>query len=199
VNPPTFADIWAYIGPLIGAIIGIVGKYLLDRRKERLTKRESLQVVECVELVNAKVLDVESLGPIAARMQIKVPKAGPGSELVDVQEVYFARYRFRNLSDVPLSKLLVDLKNGPKPVTFSIEEGEARSGPDWERQLHTLLEEEKGPEERGWEAFPIPYLNPYSSTRHEVFLDVSSYLPLHEVEVVGGAKGVRFIFKKSDV
>jgi len=199
MNLPSLADIWTYLGPLVGAIIGVVGKYLLDLRKERLRKHESLQVVECVEIVNTKVLDRESLGPIAAEMQIKVPEAGPGSDLVDVHEVHFARYRFRNLSDAPLSKLLVNLKNEPKAVTFSISEGEAQSGPDWRKQLDALLEEEKVSEERGWPALPIPYLNPYSSTKHEVFLNLSSYLPLREVEVVGGAKGVKFIFKKSGV
>lgn len=32
---------------------------------------------------------------------------------------------------------------------------------------------------------------------YEVFLNLSSYLPLSEVEIAGGARGVKFVFKKS--
>ena len=198
MNLPSFTDIWTYVGPLMGAIIGVIGKYLLDRRKERLEKSEGLQVVECVELINAKVLDRESLGPIAAKVEIRVPEGGPGSELIDVQEIHFARYRLRNLSDTPVSKLLLSSKNSPKSVTFQVGAGEGQSSPDWNKQMKTVLEEERISEERGWGAYPVPYLNPYSSTGHEVFLDLSSYLPLHEVEIVGGAKRVKFVFRKSD-
>jgi len=196
MNLPNFAAAWAYVGPLIGAIIGVFGKYLLDMRKERLKKREGLQVVECVELVNTKALDEASLGPIAADIQIKVPKSGPGSEPEDVEEIYFAQYRFRNLSDVPVSKLLLDCNQ--RAVWFSITEGEGGKNPDWGLQLSELLKEFHHSEARGWEVFPIPYLNPYSSTGHEVYLNMSSYLPLNEVEISGGAKGVKFIFKKLD-
>jgi hypothetical protein len=198
MNPPSFADIWTYVGPLAGAILGFIGNYLLERRKERLRKRESLQVVECVELVNTKVLDEELLGPMAGDIQIKVPEAGPKSELIDVHEIYFARFRLRNLSDTPVPKLLIRHKHRLKAVWFSISEGEGQSSPDWEKQLSALLEEEKVSEERGWAAYPIPYLNPYSFTGHEVFLNLSSYLPLSEVEIAGGAKGVKFVFKKSN-
>jgi hypothetical protein len=200
MNPLSFAEIWKYVGPLAGAVLGFIGNYLLERRRERRKKSESLQVVECVELVNTKVLDEELLGPMAGDIQIKVPEAGPKSELIDVHEIYFARFRLRNLSDTAISKLLISAKKHPRAAWFSITEGEGQSSPDWEKQLSALLEEEKVSGERGWAGapYPIPYLNPYSSTGHEVSLNLSSYLPLSEVEITGGAKGVKFVFKKSN-
>jgi len=196
MNPPSFADIWAYVGPLAGAILGFIGNYLLERRRERRKKSESLQVVECVELVNTKVLGEESLGPIAAHVQIKVPRPGSESELMDVREIYSARYRLRNLSDTPLSKLFISPRKEPPPFWFGITE-EGQSSPDWEQQLRALLKERKTFWKEKWVEFPIPYLNPYSSTGHEVFVDLTSYKPLSEVEMAGDAKGVKFVFKKS--
>lgn len=136
------------------------------------------------------------LGPIAHDLQIKTHEAGPTSQLVEVNEIYFARYRIRNLSDSPLSHLLLMSGDKPKSITFSLKEGENQTSPEWEKQFEELLKMEKVSEESGYGAYPIPYLNPYSSTRHEVFLDLSSYLPLTDVRIMGGGNGINFIFKK---
>jgi hypothetical protein len=61
---PSFADMWNYIGPILGVILGVGGTYLLERRKKRIAKRDILHMVECVELVNTKILDEEMLGPL---------------------------------------------------------------------------------------------------------------------------------------
>jgi hypothetical protein len=199
MNPLSFAEIWKYVGPLAGAILGFIGNYLLERRREGRKRSESLHVVECVELVNAKIFDAESLGPIARNVQIKVPKFGTESELVDVHEIYHARYRLRNLSDTPVSKLRISPKKDPPPFWFGITEGEGQSSPDWEQQLEVLLKEEEAlwKHRKKWVIFPIPYLNPYSSTGHEAFVYLSSYEPLSEVEMAGDAEGIKFVFKKS--
>ena len=102
---------------------------MLERMRER--RKKSPQVVECVELVNTKVLGAESLGPIAAHVQIRVPKPGSESEFMDVREIHSARYRFRNLSDTPVSKLFISPKREPPPFWFGITE-EGQSSPDWE-------------------------------------------------------------------
>jgi hypothetical protein len=147
-------------------------------------------------LVNTKVLDKKSLGPIASDIQIKSPKAGTGSEIIDVNEIHFARFRLRNLSDIPIERLFISSKNSPGSIWFSVAEGENSSSPEWKRQFGKMVEEEKVSDKRGWERYPIPYLNPYSATGHEVFVDLSSYLPLDKVEIAGGAKGVKFVFEK---
>jgi hypothetical protein len=197
----SLADIWKYVvGPVAGAVVGFIGKWLLDRRKERLEKTKSVQVVECVELVNKKVFDKAVFGPMARNIEIQVPEMSPESKRISIDEVYFARYRLRNLSDTPISNFFVGSKNEPKSVHFDITEvteGKEGKTPNWERQFRALLEETKVSEERGWAAYPIPYLNPYSSTQHEVYLDLSSYLPLSEIEIIGGAQGVKFEFRKA--
>jgi hypothetical protein len=189
MNPLSFAEIWKYVGPLAGAILGFIGNYLLERRREGRKRSESLHVVECVELVNAKIFDAESLGPIARNVQIKVPKFGTESELVDVHEIYHT----------PVSKLRISPKKDPPPFWFGITEGEGQSSPDWEQQLEVLLKEEEAlwKRRKKWVIFPIPYLNPYSSTGHEAFVYLSSYEPLSEVEMAGDAEGIKFVFKKS--
>jgi len=200
IEQSSFIKIWTYIGPIIGvlfgAILGFLGNLILVRRKEKFDKIKNIQIVECVELVNTKVFDREMLGPIAHDLQIKTHEAGPTTKLVEVDEIYFARYRIRNLSDSPISNLLIKSGEKPKSVTFSLSEGENQKSPEWDKQFKELLEKEKVSEKRGWGAYPIPYLNPFSSTKHEVFLDLSSYLPLKDVKINGGGKGINFIFKK---
>ena len=130
-------------------------------------------------------------------MQIKVREAGPQSDLIDVNAIYFARYRIRNLSDIPIEDFSIKSLNNPRAVTFSLSEGEGQDSPEWDRRFHALLQERKVSEERGWAEYPVPYLNPHSSTGHEVFLDLSSYEPLIEVQISGGTVGTKFIFKKA--
>jgi hypothetical protein len=191
-----FADIWSYLGPFVGALLGFFSSYLLERRRERLQKDQIIQIVECVELVNSKILDEETVGPLRGDIQIKVPRAGPGSEIIDVKEIYFARYRLRNLSDRPIERLLVSKRNGPKSTWFTIHEGESKRSPDWSKLQAKVTEEEHVSEQRGWATFPIAYLNPYKSTGHEIFIDMSSYLPFDKMEIEGSAKGINFVFKK---
>jgi hypothetical protein len=52
-------------------------------------------------------------------------------------------------------------------------------------------------DEKSGPKYPFPYLNPYKATKQEVFLNIASYQPLDAVNVIGGAQGVKFIFKKS--
>ncbi|MBN1617824.1 hypothetical protein JW887_00580 [Candidatus Dojkabacteria bacterium] len=196
----SFLNIWTYAGPLIGvifgAILGFLGKLIIEKRREKFQKEEKIQFVECVELVNTKVFGKEMLGPIANKVQIKARETDSTSELIEVNEIYFVRYRIRNLSDSPLSNLLLESGNKPKSITFSLKEGVNQSSPEWKKQFRELLKKQKASDVRGYEAYPIPYLNPYSSTKHEVFLDLSSYLPLTDVRITGGGKGINFIFKK---
>jgi hypothetical protein len=151
MNLPTFADIWGYLSPLASAILGFMGNYLLERRRERRKKSGSLQIVECVEMVNTKVFDKQLLGPAASDIQIKIPEGGPKSKLIDVREIHFAQYRLGNLSDSPASRLLVTSKNAPGAIWFDITEGAGHSSPDWEKQKGVILQEEKVSEKRGWE------------------------------------------------
>ena len=124
MNQLSFIKIWTYVGPvigvLIGAVLGFLGKLLLAKRKEIFDKIKNIQTVECVELVNTKVFDREMLGPIAHDLQIKIHEAGPTTKLVEVDEIYFARYRIRNLSDTPISNLLIRSGGKIKSVTFSL-------------------------------------------------------------------------------
>jgi hypothetical protein len=180
-----------------GVILTFVGQYLFEKRKERLKKNENLLLIECVEMVNQSIMvNNDIFGPMANHVQIKVPEAGPKSQLIDMRDLYFAKYRLRNLSDSPVSNILIKLENEPKSVWFAINEGKGQVNPDWEAELRRNLMEKMIPEERGWDIYPIPYINPYSSTRHEVFLELASFLPLNNVTVTGGAKGVKFVFKK---
>jgi hypothetical protein len=196
MNLPSFLTIWTYLGPLVGAVLGFLGNYLLERRREQRASIAGIQVIECVELINAKVFDKHSLGPMSNKIQMKAQRAGPDSELIDIDKVYFARYRFRNLSETPVESLLVSSKNSPGSVSFTVTESQGDNSPEWRSQFGALLEEVTDSKTRSSSAYPIPYLNPYSSTGHEVILDVSSYLPLTDLEIVGGGKGIKFAFSK---
>lgn len=205
MTTPSFGEIWIYIiGPLAGATLAILGNYLLEKRKEHNRKITNLQIVECVELVNKKLIDKESLElrPIAKDLKIMVPKAGPRSELIDVNGIYYVRFRIRNLSDKPIEKLFLisemEVPSIQGSILFSIVEGANQISHDWKQQLKELLNKNKTSEETGWDVYPIPYLNPYFSTRHEVFLDLFSYLSLDKVKIAGSRKGVNFFFKKSN-
>ena len=124
-----FSELWAYIGPLIGAILGFIGSFLLQRRRESLKRKEQVQIVECVELVNSTVLD-KSL-PIYGDLQIKSRKRGPDSEYIDVDSLYFAQYRIRNLSDKPIGKFYIKSFNQPQSIWFVINEGGGKNSPEW--------------------------------------------------------------------
>jgi hypothetical protein len=191
-------EIWSVIGVILGAFLGYFGNYLIERRRERREKTNSIKVIECQEIVNTKILDKKTLGPIAGKMIIKVNEMGPQSEMIDVDSIYFARYRIRNLSDVPLENFSIKSLNTPKSVTFSLSEGENQYSPEWQRKFHALLQERKVSEQRGWDGYPVPYLNPFSSTGHELFLDLSSYESLNDVQISGGGVGVKFVFKKAN-
>jgi len=193
---PSFADMWNYIGPILGVILGVVGTYLLERRKERIAKRDILHMVECVELVNTKILDEEMLGPLKKSIQIRImTEPGHEPEFYDVKELYFARYRFRNLSDAAVSKFIVSLENRPRSLWSSVKEGDEQSNPDWSQKFNEIMNQSR--DEKSGPKYPFPYLNPYKATKQEVFLDIASYQPLDAVNVIGGAQGVKFIFKKS--
>lgn len=191
-------EIWVgVLSATVGGILALVGQYLLEKIKERQKKNENLKVIECVEMVNqARMINKDIFGPMASHVQIKTPEAGPKSQLVDIRDLYFIKYRLRNLSDSPVSDVLIKLVNGPESVWFTINEGAGQVNPDWDAELKRNLKEKMAPNERRWEAYPIPYINPYSSTQHVVFLEVASFLPLNHVTVTGGAKGVKFVFKK---
>jgi hypothetical protein len=193
---PSFAELWNYIGPILGVILGVVGTYILERRKERITKRDILQTVECVELVNAKILDEEMLGPLKKSIQIRImTKPGQEPEFYDAKELYFARYQFRNLSDAPVAKFIISLENLPQSIWSSVKQGDEQRNPDWSQQFNENMNQPRdvtsGPK------YPFPYLNPYKTTKQEVFLDIASHLPLDGIKVIGGAQGIKFVFKKS--
>jgi len=192
---PSFADIWNYIGPILGVILGVIGTYVLERRKERISKREILQTVECVELVNTKILDEEILGLFGKSIQIKV-MTRPKQEQIfhDVKELYFARYQFRNLGNVPVAKFFISLENFPPSLWLSVKQGDEQRNPDWAQQFNEIM---KQPKDEEYPRYQFPYLNPYKTTKHEVFLDIASHLPLDGIKVIGGAQGINFVFKKS--
>ena len=190
-------EILPLLGVIVGAFLGFLGNYLIERRRERRKKLEIIKTIECIEVINSKVLDKKTLGPISGEIQIKARETGPDSNFIEVDAIYFARYRIRNLSNVPIENFSLKSLNVPKKVSFSLSEGEGQDSPEWHRRFHELLQERKISEQRGWDEFPVPYLNPYSATRHEIYLDLSSYLPLDEVQISGGAIGVNFVFKKA--
>lgn len=173
------------LSAVIGAVAATIGQYLLMRRKER---KERGKAVECVELVNEYRSKEDVFGPMAGRVRVKIPKEGPDSELIEIDEWYYLKFRFRNLSDSPVPE--VRLRFNKAPVWFSITEG-GQVNPDWEDKLRKLLKEKGDLSERGFTC-SIPYINPYRATKHEVFLELASYVPLTDVQVSGGAKGVYF-------
>jgi len=176
-------------------ILGVIGTYVLERRKERISKREILQTVECVELVNAKILDEEMLGPLRKSIQIRITVPGPEQKFYDAKELYFARYQFRNLSNAPIPKFVISLENLPQSIFSSVRQGDEQNNPDWAQQFMEFMNQRR--DEESGSKYPFPYLNPYKTTKQEVFLDVASHLPLYGIKVVGGAQGIKFVFKKS--
>ena len=52
MNTPKFMDLWTYIGPFLGVVLGFLGNFLLERRRERIKREEGLQLVECIEILN---------------------------------------------------------------------------------------------------------------------------------------------------
>ncbi|NYT02927.1 MAG: hypothetical protein GKC10_09270 [Methanosarcinales archaeon] len=188
-------DALALIGPLAGATIGFAAGYVIRGGGPR-EKVEPVQLVECTELINTRVLDMKILGPDASTIHIRAGEAGPETEQTDVTELYLARFRFRNLSVSPVDKLFVNLDNAPRAIWFSLAEGEGHHSPDWEDQRDRILEATRLSEDMSWRMFPLPYLNPYSATKHEVILDIASYLSLEEVGINGGARGIDFVFRK---
>lgn len=173
------------IGAVIGAVATTIGQYFLVKRKER---KERGKFVECVRLVSERRSKDSVFGPMAGRVQVKIPKEGPGSDLVDIEEWYYLKFRFRNLSDSPVPE--IRLRFNKSPVWFDITQG-GQDNPDWEAELKRLLKEKGEASKQGYTC-SIPYINPYLSTKHEVFLELASYVPLSDVKVSGGAKGVYF-------
>lgn len=191
-------EVLAILAAIVGAVVGYFGNYLIERRRERIEKTHSVKSVECLEIVNTMVLDKQQLGPIGGEIQIKVREAGPQSDMVDVDALYFARYRLRNLSDYPIGEFSIAARNTPRKVKFSLSPPEDHDDPEWQRQFRALLQERMVSESRGWTEYPVPYLNPHSSTGHEIFLELSSYESLAQVQISGGTNGIKFLFIKLD-
>jgi hypothetical protein len=184
----TNTDWWNYISPILGILLGVLGTFLVEKWKDRATKQNILKTIECVELVNTRLLDEKSLGPIKEHVHITLPKGGPGSELIEVKELYFARYRFRNLSDEPVQNIVI-ATDGHNNFWSSLSERDGDHHPDFWLEFNKKMK-------RGSANYPFPYINPHKTTQHEIYLDVSSYLPLDGLRISGGAQGVKFIFKK---
>lgn len=184
----TFTDIWNYVGPLLGVLLGVLGTFLVEKWKEQSSKQHILKTIECVELINTKLLDEKNLGPIKGHVHITMPKGGPDSELIEVKELYFVRYRFRNLSDEPVQNLMV-ATDGHTNFWSSLLERDGDNHPDFWIEFNKNMK-------RGSSNFPFPYLNPFKTTQHEIYLDVCSYLPLDGLRISGGALGINFIFTK---
>lgn len=190
-------EILTYLGLLAGAAIGFVSGYVLRGSGSR-QKTEPVQLVECVEMINTRVLDKDMLRPDAGAIQIRVVQREANAEPFEVTELYLARFRFRNLSENPVDKLFVSLENAPPAVWFSLSEGDGLHSPDWEQQKDRIQEAVKISEDMSWRMFPLPYLNPYSATKHDVILDIVSYQSLEAIKINGGARGIDFVFKKQE-
>lgn len=180
------------IGPLLGAIVGFIGALILEEFREKKKQKEGTQIIECCEKVNQKVFDKSSLGP-ATRIQIRAEESGPGSTLIDVNHIYVAVYRLRNLSNNTVERIITRMENQPKSIWFDIKQGETKF-PDWDSLKEQILRELEGSSETDRLNIIIPYLNPYVSTKHEVFLELASYLPLDLIKIQGGGKGIGFKF-----
>jgi hypothetical protein len=181
---------------IIAAIIGFVGNLFIHKIKEK--NENALFHIECEEIINTKVsFDKVILGEMANLIKIQAPIGDTGSKYIDIKEIYYCRYRIRNLSKKPLDKFGILIKNHPKFFWVNVNEGKNYKSPDWKKALIDSIEKEH--EEIGFKDstyYTIPFLNPFKETMQEVFLEISSYLPLSEIVIQGGAKGVKFKFVK---
>jgi len=176
------------VSAVIGAAAATMGQYLLNLLMRRKERKEGGKVVECAELVNERRSKEEVFGPMAGRVRVKIPKEGPDSELIEIEEWYYSKFRFRNLSDAPVPE--VRLRFDKAPVWYSLKQG-GQKNPDWEDRFRESLKEKGDVSGEGFTC-SIPYINPYYSTKHEVFLELASYVSLTDVKINGGAKGVYF-------
>jgi hypothetical protein len=191
-----FSDPATIIAAIIGAILTIIGMFILEKIKLQKERASKIKEIECVLIKrSSQKLDRTIFGAIAGRVEVFVPKDGPKSEKIEIKEVHTNLYRLRNFGDEPISNfLLQSIKNIPS-IWFKVYEANNRVSPDWEQKYKELLIKYKDAKEDDWKIYPVPYINPYHSTKHEILLEISSYLPLKAIEINGGSKGTNFYFK----
>ena len=179
---------------LLSAAAGSIGTYIVTRGSEK--REKNLCSIKCFELLNEVImLNKDIFGPMSKVVQIKSPENAPESPMIDICDLFYAKYVIRNFSDDVINEYYISLENKPSAVWFDLDEGGDQQSPLWNTRYKELIEKQKVIDPN-LDSIPIPYLNPYNQNGHEVILKVASYLPLDSVKIVGGEKGIDFDFEE---
>ena len=190
-------SLWNIFGPIAGAIVGFFGNVLVQYIKRNNDYKNSMQNIECIEIVNTSVnFDKKLFGAFADRIQVNLQDSK--SNQIKIREIYFSRYRIRNISPKPVNEFTIKINNSPDQLWVSISEGDKFINTDSKAKIEKsfVFDIKDSIDEK---LITIPFLNPYKSSNHEIFLDISSYMNLNNVIIQGGAKGINLTFSKEDI
>ena len=186
-------------GTIVGVLIMVLVNLRINKNNEIKRNKDKIISIECTLIESIyRRLDEKVFGAMFEKVAILIPREGPSTEKISINEVYTNIYRLRNLSERHVENFLLQSRNGPPSIWFMVYEADNPVNPDWDKRNMELLNQYKDDKTDGWDSYPIPYINPYKQKENEVLVKISSYSNLKGIEIVGSSPGIKFIFKSSE-